>query len=248
MTKQLLLICFLLFSCKSNRDENIQEKVTPPSESSVVFSDSTGRWTLGFSTPELSGSLCPLIIYLHGGIGTQRDDKGIDAYKMFTFLNPEANVLIASPSGNRKNPWWSRNGYARILESVSYMKSNFPVDTNQIILAGVSDGATGTFLIANFVNSPFTGYLGAAGFPPMVEKGMSIPTLRKKKIHMYVSGKDHLYPTSEVISFYDSLKTLGIPLSYSVIDSATHGFDYKMNEKETILSILNTWKQGAQHE
>ncbi len=244
MRSIILLIFFCLFSCSSHKEQNKKEIPKSPIISPLSLSDSSGPWNLGFSTPVTANdSLYPLIVYLHGGIGTTRTDKGNKAYEMFTFIQDEFPSFIASPSGNRNAPWWSQVGIQRIFTTVSIMQKQFPIDPQRIYLAGVSDGATGLFPIAIQPYTPFAGFIGAAGYPIIFGDKISKSLPKTIPLHLYISGNDRLYPTSNIIDYYKQLQRDSVSLTYKVVENAEHGFDYREDEKEYIINLLRSWKR-----
>lgn len=238
MNKLLILLLFFC-SCtaeKSNSKTEPSQSVTSP----VILQDPAGEWTLGFSSPKSTKKL-PLIVYLHGGVGTSRTDKGKTAYEMFSFLNDSNEFRLVSPSGNRNAPWWSRTGMERIYRSVSFMTDNFAIDTSKIFLAGVSDGATALFAVAAQPSHPFAGFIGAAGYPLLFKDQLSPSDLKQVPIHMYVSEKDRLYPHNQITAYYTELKSAGVPISFKLYEDAEHGFEYRTNEKAFIKELLKKW-------
>ena len=137
-----------------------------PGTTSLVLADTVGNpFTVGIETPRRIQKYTsyPCVIYLHGGIGTDRNDKGVAAYKMLSMLNDSLQVFIASPSANRTTPWWSPAGLSRILQTLRYMALHYPVNPDKIFLAGVSDGATGCWAAANCIAGPFAGFFPTVG-------------------------------------------------------------------------------------
>ncbi len=253
MKRTILLFIVLLISCTPDTPskeipKNVQsnEKVQVIAKTAVPakFSDEAGPWTLGFSAPETrKDSLYPLIVYLHGGVGTSRTDKGMDAFRMFSFLNEKTSVFLASPSANRHAPWWSPIALQRIYTAVEYMLKRFPIDHRRIYLAGVSDGATALFAVAAQASHPFAGFIGAAGYPLMFQNQLKPEHISNSPIHMYISGKDRLYPADKVEEYYKDLQSSNVPITYTVYKDAEHGFEYRKNETGNILDLMDKWHQ-----
>ncbi len=253
------LFSFLLLSSCKAQGESIQlPKTSNPlpvsqhktaatdTNSVIILDDAVSSWSLGFIAPKIPpNTRCPLIIYLHGGVGTDRTDKGSKAWEMFAFIEDSFPAIIASPSANRLAPWWSETGISRIYRSVEEMISRFPVDTTKIFLAGVSDGATGMVAISSFPNHPFAGFLGASGYPPMFGNSLSADQMKHTPIHLYISGKDRLYPSDSVFVWCKKAQTNGVPISYTVMPEAEHGFDFKFEEKSVIVSLFRQWKKQS---
>jgi len=245
-----LIILLLLTGCSSEnhssnkRNQNVLQTASLSNSEIIEITDKISSWTLGLQKCVTErDSLYPLIVYLHGGISTTRTDKGHDAFKMFQFVSDSIPLFIASPSGNRDAPWWSRVGTERILSTVHYMKVHYPIDTSKIFLAGVSDGATGLFTIAGLENHPFAGFIGSAGYPVVFQDHIqeSIGRYSVTPFMMYVCGNDRLYQTDSVVQFYQTLQTSGVPLHYTLYPEAEHGFDFKELERDTIIKLIQSW-------
>lgn len=211
-------------------------------DSVITMSDQTSSWSLGFSSPTISKDKnYPLIIYLHGGIGTDRTDKGSKAWEMFSFILDSFPAVIASPSANRNVPWWSESGIERIFSSIDEMVTRFPIDQSKIFLTGVSDGATGMIAIASLPNHPFAGFLGSSAYPLLFGESLDKEKMKKAPIHLYICGKDRLYNADSVINWCKNANEAGIPISYTTKLNAEHGFDFKYEEKTMIISLFQKW-------
>lgn len=207
------------------------------------------RFTLGYSTPKHFNNkeMFPLIIYLHGGIGTTRTDKGKEAWNMFQFLQDSMDLFIASPSANRECPWWTEAGLNRILISLRYMTLHFPIDPDRIFLAGVSDGGTACYAAANQTSSLFAGFFAISGFGAAVQNfGIQLQpqNLIQENIYNINADNDKLYPISYVNQFLTSLKSQGVNIKSKVYKNELHGFDYKHKETNELLYLLRMWRRN----
>lgn len=211
------------------------------------LSDTGGsRFTVGFSTPRTmeQDTLYPCIIYLHGGVGTLRSDKGADAWMMLQMLSDSMELFLASPSANRTAPWWSPAGLSRILQTLRYMSLHYPVNPRKVFLAGVSDGATGCWAAANTIASPFAGFMAVSGFGGMLPRlGMKLypQNLMQRPLYVVHSGKDHLYPITAVNGFLNQLESAGVGILRKEYPDEQHGFDYRRKEAGTLCSLVTTW-------
>lgn len=231
----------LLFSIKQK---------APKGASYTELSDPANqKFTLGFSPPKDFNlkEKYPLIIYLHGGIGTTRTDKGKKAWNMFEFLQETENIFLASPSANRECPWWSSNGIERIMMSVRYMTLNYPIDPDKIFLAGVSDGGTACYAVANYTNSVFAGFFAISGLGAILQNfGIKLypQNLMQQNIYNINASNDRLYPITYVNQFIESLESQGVNIEYKVYPNELHGFEYKIKEKENLLNFIKRWKRN----
>jgi dienelactone hydrolase len=186
------------------------------------------------------------MVYLHGGIGTQLNTKGEAAYLMLSPLSDSMPLFLASPSANRFSPWWSECGHERILQTVRYMTLNYPVDPDRIILAGVSDGATGCYAVANKTSTPFAGFIAISGFGgllPQLGIKLDPSNLARRPIYNINADGDHLYPVDAVNQFLDWCDAQGLDIQRKIYAGEKHGFDYRDREFCTIAAIVRNWRK-----
>ena len=221
-------------------------------EGTVELSDiNNNKFTIGFSTPKEinTNKLKPLIIYLHGGTGTTRKDKGKHAWDQLSFLQDTLNIFLASPSANRETPWWSRGGFNRIEMTLRYMLINYPIDPNKIFLAGVSDGGSACYAVANSsMNSLFAGFFAISGFGELIEiLGIPLSTKNLSKCNIYNinATNDRLYPIERVKSFLTRMDNSGVKIKQKIYKDQNHGFEYKLMEKDTLVALINRWEKRS---
>lgn len=221
-------------------------------DSSIILTDLNEQpFTLGIKpgVHNPQAHPLPLVIYLHGGIGTSRTDKGLSAYSMLSPLADSMPLYLASPSANRLAPWWSNAGLERILQSVRYMCLHYPIDAQRIFLVGVSDGATGCYAAANTIPAPFAGFIAISGFGGMLPQ-LGVPlapsNLMQRPIYNVQAGLDRLYPLQIVNAFLDKLQEHGVSVERTVYPNEEHGFDYREREWPALLARLREWKLPAQ--
>ncbi len=227
----------------------IRRNAPSPGRHTVVLGVEGGlSYTLGYVTPETyeTDSAYPLVIYLHGGIGTTRSDKGKDAFEMLAELSDSVGAFIASPSANRTVPWWSEGGIERILQSVRYMSLHYPIDPRKVFCAGVSDGATGCYAVANCTPGPFAGFFAVSGFGGMLPRlGLQLhpSNLAHRPIYNVNAGKDRLYPITVVREFVSWLSENGVPIEIKEYPQEEHGFEYRMREMGELAARIREWRR-----
>ena len=215
------------------------------------LTDTAGNsWCLGYETPAAPApdTSYPLVIYLHGGIGSARNDKGDSAFRMLIALTDTFKLFLASPSGNRYTPWWSPGGLYRIMQTLRFMSLHYPINPDKVFLAGVSDGATGCYGAANTIPAPFAGFIAVSGFGgmlPMVGMPIEPGNLRGRPIYNVNAGHDRIYPIENVTEFVKTLQDQEVPVISRVYPDELHGFDYRANEMGTIAGFLRTWSRPA---
>lgn len=215
------------------------------------LTDSSGMpYLVGFSTPQViaGDTTYPLIIYLHGGIGGERNDKGDSAFFMLKPLADTFNLFLASPSANRHAPWWSAIGLSRILQTLRFMTLRYPINPRKVFLAGVSDGATGCYAAANTISAPFAGFIAVSGFGgmlPALDMPLATANLKQRPIYNVNAGLDHIYPVKNVRKFIRRLQEEGVPVTSKIYPDEKHGFDYRAKEMGTLANLIRTWSRPA---
>ncbi|MCU0610030.1 MAG: dienelactone hydrolase family protein [Chitinispirillaceae bacterium] len=204
-------------------------------------------YLVGYKTPDhISPARLPLVIYLHGGIGSERNDKGDSAFMMLIALADTFDLFLASPSANRYVPWWSPAGLGRILQTLRFMTLHYAIDPDRIFLAGVSDGATGCYAVANTIPGPFAGFFAVSGFGGMLP-AMGMPlhaaNLKRRPIYNVNAGKDRIYPVEQVQQFVAFLQDQGVPVISKIYPDEMHGFDYREKETGTLADFIRTWSR-----
>ncbi len=216
--------------------------------STVVVDSASLMYSLGWKPPKAfnKDSLYPLIIYLHGGTGTTRTDKGTTAYTMLSQIADSMRVFLASPSSNRMAPFWSPVGQYRILQTIRHMQLWYPIDPKKIFLVGVSDGATACYAAANTIFEPFAGFVAISGFGGMLPR-IGIPiipeNLMQRPIYNISAGNDRLYPAEATHQFITWLTEHNVPVEAKVYEHEEHGFDYRAQEIPTIINKLKAWSK-----
>ncbi len=220
-----------------------------PRDTSVTLSDSAGvQYISGFYTPATieKNKRYPLIIYLHGGTGTTLNTKGERAWEMLKPLADRTPLFIVSPSASRTSQWWTSTGISRILQTLRYMSLYFPIDPSKVFLAGVSDGASGCYAVANTASSLFAGFFAISGYGGIIAStGMKVypENIRQRPIYNVNGELDHLYPPRIVDSFLDYLENNGAQIIRKTYPLEQHGFNYREKEYDTLLTMIQTWSR-----
>jgi pimeloyl-ACP methyl ester carboxylesterase len=235
-------------------NETKKATVASPGIFTTVLNDSTNTsYTVGWKTPSQirHDTTYPLIIYLHGGIGSPLTTKGEKAYEMLLPLADTFSLFLASPSGNRFAPWWSAAGLYRIMQTLRYMTLHYPINPDKVFLAGVSDGATGCYAVANTMCGPFAGFIAVSGFGGMLpQMGIQLfpSNIMQRPIYNVNAGKDRIYPIEEVRKFLDWLTNSGVAIERKEYPDELHGFDYRGKEFGKLASLIRTWTKPSNNQ
>jgi pimeloyl-ACP methyl ester carboxylesterase len=229
----------------------IKSAASPPGNFTAVLNDSSNTaYTVGWKTPVQirRDTTYPLIIYLHGGIGSPLTNKGEKAYEMLAPLADSFSLFLASPSANRFTPWWCGAGLYRIMQTLRFMTLHYPINPNKLFFVGVSDGATACYAVANTMCGPFAGFIAVSGFGGMLSNfGFQLypANIMQRPIYSVNAGKDRLYPLEEVDKFLDWLATNGVMVERKEYPDEQHGFDYREKEFGKLASLIRMWTKPA---
>lgn len=214
----------------------------------TLFDTINTAYFVGIKTPAQikSDTSYPLIIYLHGGTGTKVNTKGQKAFEMLSPLTDSLNIFLVSPSASANARWWDAIGMSRILQTLRFMTLHYPIDTQKVFLAGVSDGATGCWAAANTIYGPFAGFFAISGYGGMLPMtGMKfIPeNLMQRPIYNVNAGKDRLYPLEMINRFIDYMTQNGVQVTSKIYPDQDHGFDYRDQEFASLCNYIRTWSR-----
>ncbi|MEC7640547.1 MAG: hypothetical protein VYC17_00175 [Nitrospinota bacterium] len=130
----------------------------------------------------------PLIVILHG-MGSTGDSI---IQKWANRLQGKFIILCPSyPMG----AWWAKPAEEIVLQLIQKTKSEYPVDPNRVFLAGLSNGAIGTFTIGMFYPDYFAGIVPIAG---SISKRLMhfLVNLNNTPIYIIHGHKDPVFPVA----------------------------------------------------
>jgi hypothetical protein len=156
---------------------------------------------------------------LHGGVGGRANNqpRGNGAIGQ---LAGDTEQIYVLPYAWADAGWWSDDQVLNLRKIVDQLKRTYNVDENRVVVAGVSDGATGAYYIAMRETTLFASFLPLNGFimvlaNPDIDDGGSYPNnLRNKPLFAVNGGKDRLYPISAVEPYTRHLMSRGVTIDY----------------------------------
>ena len=171
----------------------------------------------------------PLIIALHGGYG--RGDEYLWSWlraarsRGYLVLSPKS----IGPTWSILQPGIDGDSVMRMLDKVC---EEYAIDKSRILLSGLSDGGTFSYLLALAHPQRFAAVSPIAG----VLSPMTDPLLRAghgKDLPMYVihGALDAIFPVQTVRSTTDLMRSLGYQVKYTELPDWGHALTYTINEK-----------------
>jgi phospholipase/carboxylesterase len=171
----------------------------------------------------------PLVLCLHGGYG--REDEYI-----WTWLRAAKSTGHIVLSAKSIGVTWSildpRTDAESILRMLEEVCAEYIIDRRRILLTGLSDGGTFTYLLGLGTPEPFAGLAPiAAAFHPMMDallregKGKDTPLMIVHGAH------DSIFPVATARSAHQLFSQLEYPVTYEELPDWGHAYTYTVNER-----------------
>ncbi len=109
-----------------------------------------------FVPPMVPGKTYPLVVILHGAGGNGKTTLSRWVKRL------GGDFIVACPS-YPMGAWWSFRAEAMVLNLVKQLRMQYPIDGNRVLLAGLSNGAVGAYMIGMFYPDYFAGIVPIAG-------------------------------------------------------------------------------------
>jgi phospholipase/carboxylesterase len=169
----------------------------------------------------------PLVMALHGGSGNGRgflwrwlrDARSLGAILVAPTALGETWALMGEDADTAN--------LARILDSV---RSRWSVDPQKLLLTGMSDGGTFSYVTGLESASPFTHLAPvAATFHPLMAQIADAERLRGLPIHIVHGALDWMFPVQTARQTRDVLAAAGADVTYREIENLSHCYPNEMN-------------------
>lgn len=169
----------------------------------------------------------PLVVALHGGSGHGR------AF-LWSWLRDcrSAGALLLSPTSS--GPTWAITGpdpdtpsLARMVEGV---RSRWNIDPARILLTGMSDGGTFSYVSGLEPGSPFTHLAPvSAAFHPMLAQMADGARVQGLPIHIAHGALDWMFPVAMAQEAARALTAAGAAVTYREIADLSHTYPRELN-------------------
>lgn len=184
-----------------------------------------------YYTPERAW---PLVMGLHGGSGNGRGF-------LWRWLRDARSLGAILVAPTALGATWALMGedadtanLSRILDSV---RSRWNIDPAKLLLTGMSDGGTFSYVTGLESASPFTHLAPvAATFHPLMAQMADADRLHGLPIHIVHGALDWMFPVETARQTRDALTAAGADVTYREVDNLSHCYPREMNA--SILSWL----------
>lgn len=171
----------------------------------------------------------PLIVALHGGAGHGRSF-------LWSWLRDARahGAILASPTARGET--WAITGedqdtpaLARMVEGIA---SRWTIDPARVLLTGMSDGGTFSYVSGLEPGSPFTHLAPvAAAFHPMLAQMADPDRMRGLPIHVTHGALDWMFPVAMARGAVQALTAAGAAVTYLEIEDLSHTYPREINPR-----------------
>ena len=198
----------------------------------VMHANNTSDERGGFSVyvPEYyNGEAMPLIVALHGGSGHGRSF-------LWTWLRTarSTGAMVISPTSSEGT--WSLMGpdvdSANLDAMVAYAKEHWQIDDSKVLLTGMSDGGTFSYVSGLRSDAPFTHLApSSASFHPMLVEVADAQRVRDLPIYLMHGVLDWMFPIDVARAAKDAFTQAGAQVTYREIDDLSHTYPIEENPR-----------------
>jgi phospholipase/carboxylesterase len=197
----------------------------------IVHDDNDPKSRGGFSVyvPEYYAPdrAWPLVMALHGGSGNGRGF-------LWRWLRDARSLGAILVTPTALGATWALMGedadtanLSRILDAV---RSRWNIDSTKLLLTGMSDGGTFSYVTGLESASPFTHLAPvAATFHPLMAQMADADRLRGLPIHIVHGALDWMFPVQTARISRDALMAAGANVTYREVDNLSHCYPREMN-------------------
>jgi phospholipase/carboxylesterase len=213
-------------------DDLLARLAVPANETTGIIHDhnepkSRGGFSLYVPEYYAPDRAWPLVMALHGGSGNGRGF-------LWRWLRDARSLGAILVAPTALGSTWALMGedadtanLYRILDSV---RSRWNVDPARLLLTGMSDGGTFSYVTGLERASPFTHLAPvAATFHPLMAEMADAERLRGLPIHIVHGRLDWMFPVQTARQTRDALTAAGADVTYREIDNLSHCYPREMN-------------------
>ncbi|MGD9402345.1 MAG: PDZ domain-containing protein [bacterium] len=174
-------------------------------DSNTCIDGVTRPWVLYVSSNYDPSRPTPLLVRIHGGVGTPDIEGDPVEYVLedpFIAGLEERGWLGAYPMGQAGATWWDDVGMANIASIVRAIKRTYNVDDDRVYMGGFSDGGSGSFAHAMLEPGDYAAFLCLNGDMGVGSqdggKHLYAPNMMNTPIYATTTHDDGLYPTAKM--------------------------------------------------
>jgi phospholipase/carboxylesterase len=218
-------------------------QATPRDDTGVahVGNDPASRGGFSLYVPEdyTPDRAWPLVVALHGGAGSGRSF-------LWSWLRDARShgAILVAPTASGQT--WAISGpdadTPNLQRIVDMLRSRWSIDPGRLLLTGMSDGGTFSYVSGLEPGSPFTHLAPiAAAFHPMLAQMADPDRLQGLPIHVAHGALDWMFPVAMAREAVQALTSAGAAVTYRELADLSHTYPRELNPQ--ILAWLNSAPQ-----
>jgi phospholipase/carboxylesterase len=169
----------------------------------------------------------PLVMALHGGSGTGR-------LFLWSWLRDARSrgAILAAPTSIGST--WALMGddpdTPNLARMLGIIRSRWNVDSGRLLLTGMSDGGTFTYVSGLSAESPFTHLAPvSAAFHPLLVQMADAERMQGLPIHITHGALDWMFPVELARHAQMALARAGANVTYRELDDLSHTYPREIN-------------------
>ncbi len=217
---------------------------TPDVRTTVCIDTVERPWVLVVPASYDAAHPTPLLVALHGGVGsTSLVDDPLEYANENTYKDMalDRGWITLLPLGQAGATWWDEVGMANIRNLVRTVKSEYNVDDDRVWMIGFSDGASAGFAHAMVAPSDYgafvalNGHIGVGSLDG--DLATYAPNIANTPVYATTTFDDGLYPSDRMRGTIDMAREAGGDILYREFPGE-HDFDDIASDLPSIARFL----------
>ncbi|OFX88118.1 MAG: hypothetical protein A2W99_10780 [Bacteroidetes bacterium GWF2_33_16] len=184
----------------------------------------------------------PVTFILHGAIAND-NPKSVNTYITSKSYNTDSlDRIIVYPASWVQSLWWEDKQVKNLDYIIRRLKQSYNIDENNIHLAGISDGGSGCYYLANKNITPWASIRPYIGSPFVAMEYGNQPIFLKnfsnKSFFIVNTEHDRLYPSSSMNPLINQIKQNGVDLNYFAMKGFEHNIKWLPLLEDTIKTFI----------
>ena len=196
----------------------------------------------------------PLLVFLHGAVASPQVNANPEGYARkspLVQLAETADCYLLFCFGQKGATWFDAVGQQMVMDEITAVKQQYPIDPNKIFLSGFSDGGSGVYYFAMTQPDPFAGFIamnGSLKVASMLGEEEIFPcNMNQKPLYVLNTTGDSLYPLEQITPSIDFLRKENPNITFKT-PTGDHFLGYLPEEQSALVDFIkNHTRQPLTH-